>query len=168
MSCIVTVCVAFAEFPDESVAVHITIVVPSGNVAVALFVMVGLGSRLSVTVAVPSWAAVIVVFVPVASNVMSAGAVTTGGMMSCGGFPPFPPPLLVTVTVKLSVSEAPLAVAFTVMVYTPTSERAGSIVIVLPDIVTKSGGLTSVSVISSPSASVTVTLTVLVCVSCNL
>ena len=38
MSFTVTVCVAVAVLPEPSVTVHVTVVVPNGNVAGALFV----------------------------------------------------------------------------------------------------------------------------------
>ena len=62
-----------------SVAVQVTVVVPTGNDSGASFVTVGFESKTSAAVAVPRATAV---SVPVASTVTSAGGVTVGGVVS--------------------------------------------------------------------------------------
>ena len=79
VSCTVTVWVAVAELSEESVAVHVTVVVPSGNDEGESLVTVGLGSWLSVAVARPMLS---MVSDPVASAVMPTGAVMVGGVVS--------------------------------------------------------------------------------------
>ena len=80
---IVTCCVAYAELPEWSVAVQLTVVVPSGNPADgASLVTVGEGSALSVTVGVPSDT---FVRVPLDTVAMSAGAFMDGGSVSFKG-----------------------------------------------------------------------------------
>ena len=70
--------VVVAIFPLASVAVHVTVVVPTEN-DVGLWLIAGLGSTRSVEVASVS---VGVVDVPVAVKVWSAGAVIEGGVVS--------------------------------------------------------------------------------------
>ena len=66
-------------YPAASVAVHVTIVVPTGNVTGASLLNEGTPSTRSVAVAVPMDT---VVCAPVASAVTSAGGVTTGPVVS--------------------------------------------------------------------------------------
>ena len=74
---------AVAVFPEASVAVHVTVVVPSGKVAGALFVITTEGSQISVAVAVPRGISDNGVFSAVASTVTPAGAVRPGEIVSC-------------------------------------------------------------------------------------
>jgi len=53
VSTIVTVWLVVLVFPLASVAVHVIMVSPRGNVAGALLVMIGFGSALSEAVALP-------------------------------------------------------------------------------------------------------------------
>ena len=109
----VTVWVSVAELPASSVAVQVTVVLPSGNDAGASLVTVGLESRSSRTVAEPSCEEDSGVRVAVASNVLSAGAVIVGGEVSGG---------TVTVIVNSVRSVRELAVAVTVTLCCPTCE----------------------------------------------
>jgi hypothetical protein len=72
--------------PEASFAVNVTVVVPSGNVAGALFVTVGAGSAMSWATAEPRKAAIAGVeagtLVPVVETVIGAGTVRTGGVVS--------------------------------------------------------------------------------------
>jgi len=80
VSTTVTFWVAWAEFPESSVAVQVTVVTPSGNRAGASLVTVASASQMSLTVGVPRSAAV-----PSAlacSTSMFAGAVIVGGVVS--------------------------------------------------------------------------------------
>jgi len=78
----VTNCDAVAELPEESVAVHVTVVVPSGNVSGASFVIVGAESTVSVTVGSPKPTEDCSVSKPVASTVISDSAEITGLVVS--------------------------------------------------------------------------------------
>ncbi len=78
LSMMTTSDVVFEKFPEASVAVHVTVVVPSAN-EIGLCVMTGLGSAKSIAVADVS---VGVVEVPVAGCVCVAGAVITGAVVS--------------------------------------------------------------------------------------
>ena len=82
VSRIVIVWVAVAELSEASVAVQVMVVVPMGNDEGASLVTVGFGSSLSVAVAVPICAAVSGVSAPVASKVLSDGAVIVGATVS--------------------------------------------------------------------------------------
>ena len=93
VSCIVTVWIAVAVLLDESVAVHVTVVLPSENDTGVLLVTDGFGSALSVAVALPVSTDV---RTPVASDKTSGGAVSVGGMVSASA---------VTVTVWVAVAE---------------------------------------------------------------
>ena len=82
LSTTVTICVAVAVFPDPSVAVHVTVVLPSGKLAGASFDAVAL--QLSAIVGVPR-----VTFANAAAQVPAstftvnaAGAVIVGSMLS--------------------------------------------------------------------------------------
>jgi|SRR5581483_8819810 hypothetical protein len=73
-----------AELPDISVAVHVTVVVPSGNPVASdapgeLFVTFGDGSLLSNTKGLPRLTGV---SSPVASTVIGGGVVMVGGVVS--------------------------------------------------------------------------------------
>ena len=68
-----------AKFPEESVAVQVTVVPPREYAAGASLVIIGVGSESSVAVATPMSTSV---RVPIASVLISAGAVTTGGATS--------------------------------------------------------------------------------------
>ena len=94
----VTVCVASPVLPASSVALHVTIVVPTGYGPVLSAVAVNTPSMLSTAVAVPISTAVVT---PVDSTVTLAGAVTTGATVSTIT-------TSVTVTVTVAVSEPPL------------------------------------------------------------
>src|SRR5437660_1792146 len=73
-----TVCVALAELPDASIAVHVTVVNPRLNTFGALLVTVTCPR--SVTVGVPN--EMVLLSSDVASNVMSFGGVIFGGVVS--------------------------------------------------------------------------------------
>ena len=75
-----TTCVAVAALPAASVAVQVTVVLPGGNTAGALFVTVGEGSHRSLTVGVPRLTGVPVG--DVHAVVMFAGAVSDGALVS--------------------------------------------------------------------------------------
>ena len=77
VSCTVTFWVAVDTLPLASVAVHVTVVVPSGNVAGASEVTVT--GKMSVAVAVPI---ATVLNTPLASAVTLAGTVSTGAVVS--------------------------------------------------------------------------------------
>ena len=80
VSVTVTVCVAVAVFPEASVTVHVTVVVPTGNAVGALFVTLAM-VQLSVVTGVPKLRLVTVH--PVVKVVaIFAGAVITGMMLS--------------------------------------------------------------------------------------
>ena len=82
MSCTVTVWAALAELPEESVAVQIIAVVPNGypEEMVALFVMAGDRSTRSAAFADSPMSTLVIS--PVASVVMSGGAVISGAVVS--------------------------------------------------------------------------------------
>ena len=67
--------------PEASVAVHVTVVVPTGNDPSASFVRIGEGSTRSITVTFPYRISTIV-SEPVASAVIVSGAVISGGVVS--------------------------------------------------------------------------------------
>src|SRR3990172_11358266 len=79
VSTTVIFCDAIAEFPDTSVAVHVTIVSPSGKTDGALFVIIGFESMMSVAVVVPIGT---MVSSDVASIVTSSGTVSFGPVIS--------------------------------------------------------------------------------------
>ena len=108
LSTTVTICVAVAVFPDPSVAVHVTVVVPRGKLAGASFDAVAL--QLSAIVGVPR-----VTFANAAAQVpastftvTAAGAVIVGSMLSS----------TVTIAVTLCVLLEP-SVAVNVTVFAP-------------------------------------------------
>ena len=72
--------------PEASFAVNVTCVVPTGNVAGALFVTVGLGSTMSCATADPRNVAIAGVDagsgLPVVPSESVAGTVSTGGVVS--------------------------------------------------------------------------------------
>lgn len=107
LSVTVTVCEAVAVLPEASVAVQITVVVPSGKVAGALLDAVA--EQLSATVALPSDTPLAVQSPASAFTVTAAGAVIVGFTLST------------TVTVCVAVVVLPAAsVAVQVTVVTPT------------------------------------------------
>src|SRR3989338_2126463 len=79
VSSIVISCIAVAELPEASVAVHVIVVVPTGNDSCASFVTKGEESTMSVEVAVPRST---VVNEPVASIIIGPGAVMSGAVVS--------------------------------------------------------------------------------------
>ena len=79
----VTFWVAAAELPEPSVAVHVTMVSPSPNLAGALFVITGDEPLLSVAVAMPIFT--VIGSTAAASTETSAGTVITGGVLSVTG-----------------------------------------------------------------------------------
>ena len=66
--------------PFESVAVHVTVVVPSGKSAGALFITNGMGSAMSKTNGAPMLTGVPAA--SVASTFISAGAIIDGAVVS--------------------------------------------------------------------------------------
>ena len=85
VSCTVILWVAVAEFPDESVAVQVMVVVvmPNSKDGGMLLVTIGFGSTVSSAVAVPISDAVSSVSSPVASNVLLGGTwVNVGRVVS--------------------------------------------------------------------------------------
>ena len=74
-----TVWVAVAEFPDESVAVHVTTVSPSGKVSGASLVIV---STWIISYAVASPSSTSVSERPVASTIISEGREISGPLVS--------------------------------------------------------------------------------------
>ena len=74
-----TVCVALAKLPDESVAVHVTMVSPSGNESGASLVTV-LTSIISSAIATPN--SISVTKLPVASTIMLEGENISGEVVS--------------------------------------------------------------------------------------
>jgi len=77
----VTACVVVAVLPDASLAVQVTLVIPSGNPpAGALLVTTGLASQMSLTVGVPRFT--VVPPLAVCSEVTGAGAVIVGTVVS--------------------------------------------------------------------------------------
>src|SRR3989304_1581608 len=80
VSTTVIFCDAIAEFPDTSVAVHVTIVSPSGKVDGALFVIIGFESMMSVVLAIPI--ETIFSIGDKASKTISSGIVIVGGVVS--------------------------------------------------------------------------------------
>jgi len=114
LSTTVTVCVAVAVLPDASVAVQITVVAPSGNVAGALLEAVA--EQLSATVAVPSDTPLAVQSPASAFTVTAAGAVMVGFTLST------------TVTVCVAVVVLPDAsVAVQITVVRPTGKLEGAL-----------------------------------------
>ena len=71
-----------AQFPDESVAFHVMVVVPIGSMSGASFVITGKPPMTLVADAIPSRGNA--VRIPVALTDMSIGGVTVGGVISCG------------------------------------------------------------------------------------
>ena len=113
LSFIVTVCVAVAVFPEPSVTVHVTVVVPNGKVAGALFVTLAT-VQLSAVVAVPK-------VTVVATQLLSADAVTFAGAVIVGFV------LSITVIVWVAVVLFPAAsVAVQVTVVFPNGKLAGA------------------------------------------
>src|SRR5713101_4638642 len=97
----VTACVFVVVRPAVSVAVHVTMVFPSGNVEGASFVIVGVPPQASVPVAVPMLGVLHDVIV------LAGGTVRVGGVV----------PLTVTLCVAVAVlSSASLAVQVTTVV----------------------------------------------------
>jgi hypothetical protein len=114
LSSIVTVCVAVAVFPAASVAVQVTVVVPTGNVAGALFATV-VPVQLSENTGVPN-ATVAASHAPASADcVIATGAVITGFCVSS------------TVTVCVAVEVFPAAsVAVQVTLVIPIGNVAGA------------------------------------------
>jgi len=120
VSTTVTLCCAVAELPVASVAVHVTIVVPSGNNVGVLLVIAGLGSAISVAVAVPIATACPGGVVVVASSaVISAGGVIVGEVVST------------MVTLCCAVAELPVAsVAVHSTIVVPSGNNAGALSVI--------------------------------------
>ena len=118
LSFTVTVWVAVAVFPDPSVTVHVTVVVPNGKVAGALFVTLAT-VQLSAVVAVPK-------VTVVATQLLSADAVTFAGAVIVGFV------LSITVIVWVAVVLFPAAsVAVQVTVVFPNGKLAGALFVTL-------------------------------------
>lgn len=110
MSATVTVKLCAALLPALSVAVHVTVVVPSGNVAPDAGVQFGVTAPSTASVAVTVYD-ITVPAGPTADAVNGPGTLITGGVVSC------------TVTVKLVRAVLPLAsVAVHVTVVVPVGK----------------------------------------------
>jgi hypothetical protein len=117
LSTTVTTCVAVAVFPEPSVAVHVTVVLPSGKLAGALFDAVTL--QLSAIVGVPKVTFVnAVAQVPASTfTVTAAGAVIVGSILSS------------TVTVAAPEAEFPLlSVTVSITVFAPKSSQSKEVI----------------------------------------